>query len=57
MTAHSHHPHGPIGHVDLTPSFRWAVALNAGYVVAELAAGLLTGSLALIAWGTWCDRV
>lgn len=34
---------------DLTPAFRWAVALNASYVVIELAAGLITGSLALIA--------
>jgi cobalt-zinc-cadmium efflux system protein len=43
------HDHGPAKNADLSPAFRWAVALNASYVVIELAAGLITGSLALIA--------
>lgn len=34
---------------DLTPAFKWAVGLNAGYVVLEAATGFLTGSLALLA--------
>lgn len=46
--AHGHDHDAPVLH-DLTPAFRWAVALNAGYVVIELTAGLVTGSLALIA--------
>lgn len=43
------HTHGLIERADLSPAFRWAVALNAGYVVVELIAGLVTGSLALLA--------
>lgn len=43
------HTHGLAEHADLSPAFRWAVALNAGYVVIELIAGLATGSLALLA--------
>lgn len=46
--SHSH-GHNPIENIDLSPAFRWAVALNAGYVVIELTAGLVTGSLALLA--------
>ncbi len=34
---------------DLTPAFKWAVGLNAGYVLIEAAAGFATGSLALLA--------
>ncbi|QFR34669.1 cation diffusion facilitator family transporter [Ancylobacter sp. TS-1] len=43
------HTHGLPERTDLSPAFRWAVALNAGYVVIELIAGLATGSLALLA--------
>lgn len=43
------HDHGPAEPADLSPAFRWAALLNATYVVIELAAGLVTGSLALIA--------
>ncbi|MEX0693779.1 MAG: cation diffusion facilitator family transporter [Rhodospirillales bacterium] len=43
------HNHGSAENADLSPAFRWAVALNAGYVAIELTAGLVTGSLALIA--------
>jgi|GEM_PF-3839072 len=46
------HDHGPAETADLSPTFRWAVALNESYVVIELAAGLVTGSLALIADAT-----
>lgn len=42
--AHDHRPPA-----DLGPAFRWAVILNSGYVVIEGIAGLLTGSLALLA--------
>ncbi len=46
--AHDHaHAHTPPA--DLGPAFRWAVGLNAGYVLFEGAAGVLTGSLALLA--------
>ena len=34
---------------DLTPAFKWAVGLNAGYVLIEATAGFVTGSLALLA--------
>jgi cobalt-zinc-cadmium efflux system protein len=43
------HAHGMPETTDLTPAFRWAVGLNAGFVVVELTAGLMTGSLALLA--------
>jgi cobalt-zinc-cadmium efflux system protein len=43
------HGHEPPAGADLSPAFRWAVALNSGYVVIELIAGLMTGSLALLA--------
>jgi cobalt-zinc-cadmium efflux system protein len=47
---HAHaHGHGHAAPGDLGPAFRWAVGLNAAYVVVEAAAGLLTGSLALLA--------
>lgn len=46
--AHGHDHDAPVVH-DLTPAFRWAVTLNAGYVVIELIAGLATGSLSLLA--------
>lgn len=42
--AHAHRPPA-----DLGPAFRWAVGLNVAYVIVEAAAGLLTGSLALLA--------
>ena len=45
---HSHDQVGPL-QADLSPAFRWAVGLNASYVVFELLAGLWTGSLALLA--------
>lgn len=45
---HGHaHDHAPPA--DLGPAFRWAVGLNTGYVIVEATAGLLTGSLALLA--------
>lgn len=43
------HDHGPIQTANPAPAFRWAVALNASYVVVEFMAGFVTGSLALIA--------
>lgn len=46
--SHSH-AHGLPETADLSPAFRWAVALNTGYVAIELIAGLVTGSLALLA--------
>ncbi|NCQ24950.1 MAG: cation transporter [Roseovarius sp.] len=46
--AHDHaHDHAPPA--DLGPAFKWAVGLNTGYLLAEAAAGWLTGSLALLA--------
>jgi len=46
--AHDHaHTHTPP--TDLGPAFRWAVGLNTAYVLVEATAGLLTGSLALLA--------
>ncbi len=45
---HDHaHTHTPPA--DLGPAFRWSVGLNTAYVLVEAAAGLLTGSLALLA--------
>lgn len=41
------HDHAPPA--DLGPAFRWAVGLNAAYVILEAAAGFMTGSLALLA--------
>jgi cobalt-zinc-cadmium efflux system protein len=41
------HDHSPPA--DLGPAFRWAVGLNAGYVILEGTAGWITGSLALLA--------
>lgn len=43
---HAHHPHAP---KDMGRAFAIGVALNLGFVVAEVAAGLWTGSLALLA--------
>ncbi|SDF93815.1 Cation efflux family protein [Celeribacter baekdonensis] len=34
---------------DLGSAFRWAVGRNTAYVIVEAAAGVLTGSLALLA--------
>lgn len=50
--AHGSHAHGALpslGEADLTPAFRWAVVLNAVYVLIEAGAGFITGSLALLA--------
>ena len=38
------HTHGLPERTDLSPAFRWAVALNAGYVVIELSTGPSTRS-------------
>lgn len=43
------HAHDHTRPKDLGPAFRWAVALNTAYVIVEATAGLLTGSLALLA--------
>ena len=45
--AHSHHQHHHAGAYDR--AFAWGVALNMGFVVLEVAAGLWSGSLALMA--------
>lgn len=43
------HDHGPASGLDLGSAFKWAVVLNATYVLIEAAAGLTIGSLALLA--------
>lgn len=45
------HQHGPIvpSRDRLTPAFRWSVGINVAYVVVEAIAGLMTGSLSLLA--------
>lgn len=43
------HAHDHAAPADLGAAFRWAVGLNTGYVIVEAVAGLLTGSLALLA--------
>jgi len=43
------HDHGPASGRDLGSTFKWAVALNAAYVLIEAGAGLTIGSLALLA--------
>jgi cobalt-zinc-cadmium efflux system protein len=43
------HDHNHAPPADLGPAFRWAVALNASYVIVEGVAGVMTGSLALLA--------
>jgi cobalt-zinc-cadmium efflux system protein len=43
------HDHNHAPPADLGPAFRWAVALNTGYVMVEATAGFMTGSLALLA--------
>ncbi|MBB6227190.1 cobalt-zinc-cadmium efflux system protein [Polymorphobacter multimanifer] len=45
---HDHHNHG-VQLKDQGPAFRLGIALNLGYVIAEVAAGLMTGSMALLA--------
>ena len=56
--AHDHRGHAGHGHhhghhhpvpADLGPAFRWAILINAAYVVFEAAAGFMAGSLALLA--------
>jgi cobalt-zinc-cadmium efflux system protein len=44
-----HHHHGPAPGQSANPAFALAVVLNLGFVVAEVAAGLASGSIALIA--------
>lgn len=46
--AHDHAHDAPVVR-DLTSAFKWAVGLNAGYVLVEGATGFFTGSLALLA--------
>ena len=47
---HDHaHSHGAAQVADLTPAFRLAVVLNAGFVLIEAGAGFWAGSLALLA--------
>lgn len=43
------HTHDPSAVRDLGPAFKWAVALNVGYVLIEAGAGFAIGSLALLA--------
>lgn len=43
------HDHSHAAPANLGPAFRWAVGLNATYVVVEATAGVLTKSLALLA--------
>lgn len=43
------HDHDVPATLDLTSAFKWAVALNVGYVLVEATAGIVTGSLALLA--------
>lgn len=43
------HDHAPAPPADLGPAFQWAVGLNTVYVIVEVVAGVLTGSLALLA--------
>jgi len=46
--AHDHdHSAPPVG--NLAPAFKWAVILNAGFVIVEAGFGFATGSLALLA--------
>jgi len=46
---HEHHHHGPDLHAAKGRAFALAVVLNLGFTVAEVAAGLVSGSMALIA--------
>ncbi len=47
---HAHnHGHAHSVPVDIGPAFKWAIGLNVGYIVVEVAAGLAIGSLALLA--------
>jgi cobalt-zinc-cadmium efflux system protein len=48
MAASHDHDHAPAA-ADLTPAFKWAVGLNATYVLIEAVAGFWAGSLALLA--------
>lgn len=43
------HAHENAIPTDLGPAFRWAVGFNAAYVIVEAVAGVITGSLALLA--------
>ena len=43
------HAHEHAIPTDLGPAFRWAVGLNTAYVIVEAVAGVITGSLALLA--------
>jgi cobalt-zinc-cadmium efflux system protein len=46
---HSHPHHGPEHHATSGRAFALAVALNLGFTLVEIAAGLISGSMALIA--------
>ncbi len=46
---HDHHHHGADAHAAKGRAFAVAVALNLGFTLAEIAAGLVSGSMALIA--------
>ncbi|MPS69963.1 MAG: cation transporter [Novosphingobium sp.] len=47
--SHGHHHHAPPAPGDAGKAFAIAVALNVGFVIAEGAAGLISGSMALLA--------
>ena len=49
MHGHDHHNHGHGGGIAHGPAFRLGIALNLGYVAVEAGAGILTGSMALLA--------
>jgi cobalt-zinc-cadmium efflux system protein len=46
---HHHHHHAPPSAMNAAPAFAIAVVLNLGFVIAEVTAGLISGSIALIA--------
>jgi cobalt-zinc-cadmium efflux system protein len=46
---HHHHHHGPDRHATKGRAFAVAIVLNLGFTIAEVAAGLISGSMALIA--------
>ena len=46
---HGHHHHGPPASGNASKAFAIAVTLNVGFVIAEVAAGLVSGSMALLA--------
>ena len=46
---HNHHDHGPAPNAGRGKAFALAVLLNIGFTIAEVVAGLISGSMALIA--------